>query len=171
MPKHWSELRKDNHLIRFFQTDESPRHKAMFLGSAEWLIRTGKQQNNDRAVAKGMEALAKVYKDFDEERDATDEMPDMSRIAITQDVSIVKRDRVNYTEEEKQRMARKYGLTTKDLQEIEDEELLSGGKPEEPDYFEYMEKKDEEDALGRENNEMSEITIHSLRMMRNKQKT
>ena len=67
----------------------------------------------------------------------------MSRIAITQDVSIVKRDRVNYTDEEKLRMARKYGLTTKDLQEIEDEELLSGGKPEEPDYFEYMEEKED----------------------------
>lgn len=146
-PRTVTELNNDvlvcNHLIRFFQTDESPRHKAMFLGSAEWLIRTGKQQNNDRAVAKGMEALAKVYKDFDEERDATDEMPDMSRIAITQDVSIVKRDRVNYTEEEKLRMARKYGLTTKDLQEIEDEELLSSGKPEEPDYFEYMEEKED----------------------------
>ena len=130
----------------------------MFLGSAEWLIRTGKQTNNDRAVAKGMEALAKVYKDFDEERDATDEMPDMSRIAITQDVSIVKRDRVNYTEEEKLRMARKYGLTTKDLQEIEDEEMFSDKREEEPDYFEYMEKKGEEDALGRGNNEISELT-------------
>ena len=147
-----------NHLIRFFQTDESPRHKAMFLGAAEWLIRTGKQQNNDRAVAKGMEALGRIYKDFDEERDATDEMPDMSRIAITQDVSIVKRDRINYTDEEKLRMARKYGLTTKDLQEIEDEELLSGGKPEEPDYFEYMEEKDSGDTLRRGNNEFGELT-------------
>lgn len=41
-------------------------------------------------------------------------------------------------------MARKYGLTTKDLQEIEDEELLSSAKPEEPDYFEYMEEKENE---------------------------
>lgn len=91
------------------------------------------------------------YLSFDEERDATDEMPDMSRIAITQDVSIVKRDRVNYTEEEKLRMARKYGLTTKDLQEIEDEELLSGGKKEEaPDYFEYLEEK--EDTIRHGNN-------------------
>ena len=57
----------------------------------------------------------------------------------------MKRDRVNYTEEEKLHMARKYGLTTKDLQEIEDEELLSGGKKEEaPDYFEYLEGKSEE---------------------------
>lgn len=150
-PRTVTEINNDvtvcNHLISFFQTDDSPRHKAMFLSSAEWLIRTGKQQNNDRAVAKGMEALANVYGNFQEERDATDEMPDMSRIAITQDVSIVKRNRINYTEEEKLRMARKYGLTTKDLQEIEDEELLSEGKPEEPDYFEYMEKKDEEDMI------------------------
>lgn len=142
-PRTVTEINNDvlvcNHLIRFFQTDESPRHKAMFLSAAEFLIRTGKQQNNDRAVAKGMEALAKVYKDFDEERDATEEMPDMSRIAITQDVSIVKRDRINYTDEEKARMARKYGLTTKDLQEIEDEELLGRKKEDEPDYFEYME--------------------------------
>lgn len=147
-----------NHLIRFFQTDESPRHKAMYLSSAEWLIRTGKQQNNDRAVDKGMQALANVYGNFQEEKDATDEMPDMSRIAITQDVSIVKRDRVNYTEEEKLRMARKYGLTTKDLQEIEDDEMFSDKREEEPDYFEYMEKKGEEDALGRDNNELSELT-------------
>ncbi len=164
-PRTVTELNNDilvcNHLIRFFQTDESPRHKAMFLGSAEWLIRIGKQQNNDRAVAKGMEALAKVYKDFDEERDATDEMPDMSRIAITQDVSIVKRDRINYTEEEKLRMARKYGLTTKDLQEIEDEELLNGEKPEEPDYFEYMEEKDEEDVIRHGYMKESKLTNNS----------
>jgi len=148
-----------NHIIRFFTTDESPRHKAMFLGSAEWLIRTGKQTNNDRAVAKGMEALAKVYKDFIEEKDATDEMPDMSRIAITQDVSIVKRDRVNYTEEEKLRLARKYGLTAKDMRDIaEEESLQSVGKENEPDYFEYMEQKEEDDSLKQGNSEMSEMT-------------
>ena len=147
-PRSVTELNNDvlvcNHLIRFFQIDESPRHKAMYLSGAEWLIRTGKQQNKENSVDKGMQALANVYGDFHEEKDAMDEMPDMSRISITQDVSIVKRDRVNYTEEEKKKMARKYGLTTKDLQEIEDEEMLSGGKPEEPDYFEYMETESEE---------------------------
>ena len=55
-------------------------------------------------------------------------------------------------------MGRKYGRTTKDLEEIEDEEMLSDKREEEPDYFEYMEKKGEEDALGRENNELSELT-------------
>ena len=73
-PRSVTEINNDvavcNHIIRFFQTDETPRHKAMFLSSAEWLIRTGKQQNNDRAVSKGMEALSKVYHDFEEEKDA-----------------------------------------------------------------------------------------------------
>ena len=149
-----------NHIIRFFTTDESPRHKAMYLSSAEWLIRTGKQQNNDRAVDKGMQALANIYGNFQEEKDATDEMPDMSRIAITQDVSIVKRDRVNYTDEEKLRLARKYGLTAKDMREIAEEESLQAvGKENEPDYFEYMEKKYEEDgSIGQGNSEMSEMT-------------
>ncbi len=142
-PRTVTELNNDvtvcNHLIRFFMTDESPRHKAMYLSGAEWLIRTGKQQNNDRAVDKGMQALANVYNNFDEEKDATDEMPDMSRIAITQDVSIVKRDRVNYSDEYKAKMARKYGLTVKDLQDMEEDTLFQGAdKEKEPDYFEYM---------------------------------
>lgn len=144
-PRSVTEINNDvavcNHIIRFFQTDETPRHKAMFLSSAEWLIRTGKQQNNDRAVSKGMEALSKVYHDFEEEKDAAEEMPDMSRIAITQDVSIVKRDRVNYTDEYKAKMARKYGLTAKDLQDIADEEDMgNNSKEEQPDYIAYMEE-------------------------------
>lgn len=153
-PRSVTEINNDvavcNHIIRFFQTDETPRHKAMFLSSAEWLIRTGKQQNNDRAVSKGMEALSKVYHDFEEEKDATEEMPDMSRIAITQDVSIVKRDRVNYTDEYKAKMARKYGLTAKDLQDIADEEDMgNNGKEEQPDYIAYMEEEVSEDNAQR----------------------
>lgn len=150
-PRTVTELNNDvsvcNYLIRFFTTDESPRHKAMYLSSAEWLIRTGKQQNNDRAVDKGMQALANVYGTFKEEKDATDEMPDMSRIAITQDVSIVKRDRVNYTDEYKAKMARKYGLTRKDLQDMEEEASLNDmAKPDaEPDYFAYMEEQTEQE--------------------------
>ena len=150
-PRTVTELNNDvsvcNYLIRFFTTDESPRHKAMYLSSAEWLIRTGKQQNNDRAVDKGMQALANVYGYFQEAKDATEEMPDMSRIAITQDVSIVKRDRVNYTDEYKAKMARKYGLTRKDLQDMEEEASLNDvAKPDaEPDYFEYMEEQTEQE--------------------------
>ena len=143
-PRTITELTNDvavcNHIIRFFMTDESPRHKAMYLNSAEWLIRTGKQQNNDRAVDKGMQALATVYGNFLEEKDATEEMPDMSRIAITQDVSIVKRDRVNYTDEYKKKMARKYGLTAKDMQDIAEEESLQEHNEKVPDYMEYMEE-------------------------------
>ena len=162
-PRTVTELNNDvtvcNYLIRFFTTDESPRHKAMYLSSAEWLIRTGKQQNNDRAVDKGMQALANIYGNFIEEKDATDEMPDMSRIAITQDVSIVKRDRINYTEEEKLRLARKYGLTAKDMRDIAEEESLQAvGKDTEPDYFEYMEQKDEEDVIRHGYMKESELT-------------
>lgn len=145
MPRTITELNNDvavcNHIIRFFTTDESPRHKAMYLSGAEWLIKTGKQQGNDRAVDKGMQHLANVYGNFQEEKDATEEMPDMGHIAITQDVSIVKRDRVNYTDEYKRKMARKYGLTAKDMQDIaEEESLQAAGEAKVPDYMEYMEE-------------------------------
>ena len=159
-PRTVTELNNDvavcNHIIRFFQTDESPRHKAMYLSSAEWLIRTGKQQNNDRAVDKGMQALANVYGNFVEDKDATDEMPDMSRIAITQDVSIVKHDRINYTDEYKRKMARKYGLTVKDMQQIADEESLNATPEKAPDYFDYMEEVMEEKEDGKQAKEMKE---------------
>ena len=159
-PRTVTELNNDvavcNHIIRFFQTDESPRHKAMYLSSAEWLIRTGKQQNNDRAVDKGMQALANVYGNFVEDKDATDEMPDMSRIAITQDVSIVKHDRINYTDEYKRKMARKYGLTVKDMQQIADEESLNATPEKAPDYFDYMEEVMEEKEADKQAKEMKE---------------
>lgn len=159
-PRTVTELNNDvavcNHIIRFFQTDESPRHKAMYLSSAEWLIRTGKQQNNDRAVDKGMQALANVYGNFVEDKDATDEMPDMSRIAITQDVSIVKHDRINYTDEYKRKMARKYGLTVKDMQQIADEESLNATPEKAPDYFDYMEEMMEEKEADKKAKEMKE---------------
>lgn len=159
-PRTVTELNNDvavcNHIIRFFQTDESPRHKAMYLSSAEWLIRTGKQQNNDRAVDKGMQALANVYGNFVEDKDATDEMPDMSRIAITQDVSIVKHDRINYTDEYKRKMARKYGLTVKDMQQIADEESLNATPEKAPDYFDYMEEVMEEKEVDKQAKEMKE---------------
>lgn len=159
-PRTVTELNNDvavcNHIIRFFQTDESPRHKAMYLSSAEWLIRTGKQQNNDRAVDKGMQALANVYGNFVEDKDATDEMPDMSRIAITQDVSIVKHDRINYTDEYKRKMARKYGLTVKDMQQIADEESLNATPEKAPDYFDYMEEVMEEKETDKQAKEMKE---------------
>lgn len=159
-PRTITELTNDvavcNHIIRFFMTDESPRHKAMYLNSAEWLIRTGKQQNNDRAVDKGMQALANVYGNFLEEKDATEEMPDMSRIAITQDVSIVKHDRINYTDEYKRKMARKYGLTVKDMQQIADEESLNATPEKAPDYFDYMEEVMEEKEADKQAKEMKE---------------
>lgn len=164
-PRTVTELNNDvsvcNYLIRFFMTDESPRHKAMYLSSAEWLIRTGKQQNNDRAVDKGMQALSNVYGNFQEEKDATDEMPDMSRIAITQDVSIVKRDRVNYTDEYKAKMARKYGLTRKDLQDMEEEASLNdvAKRDAEPDYFEYMEEQTEQEDAQHHHSTAAEAEI------------
>ena len=50
-------------------------------------------------------------------------------------------------------------LTAKDMREIAEEESLQAvGKENEPDYFEYIEKKGEEDALGRGNNEINELT-------------
>ena len=51
---------------------------------------------------------------FQEKENAAEQMPE-SEINITGDVSVVKRDRVNYTDEEKKKFARRYGLTDKQV--------------------------------------------------------
>ena len=54
---------------------------------------------------------------FQEKESPTDQMPNVE-INITGDVSVIKRDRVNYTDEEKKKYARQYGLTQKQVQEL-----------------------------------------------------
>ena len=76
--------------------------------------------------------------------------------AITQDVSIVKHDRINYTDEYKRKMARKYGLTVKDMQQIADEESLNATPEKAPDYFDYMEEVMEEKETDKQAKEMKE---------------
>ena len=100
----------------------------------------GRNTGDWRAVAKANEQLANIHGgNFEEEENAVDQMPN-TNINITGDVSVVKTDRVNYTDEEKARLRKKYGMTEKELaQELEEVNGIWQAKEEEdedtPDVF------------------------------------
>lgn len=99
-----------NHIVSVLSVSDKAIHKAIVFDNIEWGIREGKKQNDLKAVAKATDQLIALYDGFKEEEDPTAQMPNAD-LNITGDVTIVKRDRVNYTEEEKAKMKRDYGLT------------------------------------------------------------
>ena len=124
-----------NHIVGVLSVSDKEIHKAMVFDNIEWSVREGKKQNDLKAVAKATDQLIQLYDGFKEEDDPQSQMPDMSRISITEDAGIVKRGRVNYTDEQKQKMSRKYGLSAKDIQEMFEED----------DYTPFVEITDEEE--------------------------
>lgn len=97
---------------------------------------------NITAVAAGANLKMKMNNDFKEDKNEADKMP-MMEINITGDVSVIKRDRVNYTDEERKRIARKYGLSEKQvINMIQDSNGTwqmpseEGDKPNEKDIYE-----------------------------------
>ncbi len=120
-----SEIANDTYVLNWLvgelAVSKTAIHKAMYEDNAYWLSKFGRNTGDWRAVAKANEQLANIHGgNFDEEENAVDTMPN-TNINITGDVSVVKTDRVNYTDEEKARLRKKYGMTEKELaQELEE---------------------------------------------------
>lgn len=103
-----------NHIIGRFDTPIDNIEKAKVQDASDWLIREGMKMGDPRSVKSGADLKMQLNNNFQEKDNPEDQMP-ASDINITADVSVVKRDRVNYTDEERKRMARRYGLTDKQV--------------------------------------------------------
>lgn len=103
-----------NHIIGRFDTPIDNIEKAKVQDASDWLIREGMKMGDPRSVKSGADLKMQLNNNFQEKENPEDQMP-ASDINITADVSVVKRDRVNYTDEERKRMARRYGLTDKQV--------------------------------------------------------
>lgn len=118
VPRTPAELANDvmafNHIIAVFTVDETASQKARYIDGAEWLMREGMKQNDARAVKAGMDALANINDNFKDKDDAAGEMPNAD-LNITSDISIIKTDRVNIDEEEKQRFFRRLNVTEREV--------------------------------------------------------
>lgn len=150
-----SEIANDVYLLNWLigQLDTSVEHieKAKVIDASDTLIREGKKMGDMRAIGKGADLKMNLFHNFDGKNPAEEEMPP-TQINITGDVSIIKSDCVNYTEEEKKKLQRKYGLSGKDVKELFEMEdgtfaPLPGAedagieKEEEKDIFEEAENK------------------------------
>lgn len=123
-PRTASEIANDTYVLNWLvgelSTSKEHIHKAMYEDNAYWLMKFGRNTGEWRAVAKANDHLALINGDFKEDENAAEQMPNTD-INITGDVSVVKTDRVNLSDEEKERLRKKYGLTAKELaQELEE---------------------------------------------------
>ena len=146
MQRARSEISNDvaalNWFIGRFDVDTTNIEKAKVLDASDWLISEGQKMGNITAVAAGANLKMKMNNDFKEDKNEADKMP-LMEINITGDVSVIKRDRVNYTDEERKRIARKYGLSeTQVINMIQDSNGTwqmpseEGDKPKEKDIYE-----------------------------------
>lgn len=132
-----------NAIIKYFQEqdDSVHRHKAMVLDNAEWLMREGKKQNNDKAVGKGIDTMMKLYDDFKEKDNAADEMPN-ANINISDDPTTVRRDRTKYSDEDMRRAYKEFGLSEKKVQTLVEQSDGSWALPDEDPERNEMEEED-----------------------------
>ena len=118
IPRTPTEISNDlalfNHIIGRFEVPMDNIERAKVQDASDWLIREGMKMGDPRSVKSGADLKMDLYNGFKEKDDAEEQMPD-SDIVLTHDVSVVKRDRVNYTDEERKKLARRYGLTDKQV--------------------------------------------------------
>lgn len=149
VPRTVSEISNDvyvlNWLIDRFATKTSAIERAKVEDASDWLIREGKKMGDAKAVKSGADLKMQLNNNFNESDDAASQMPN-TNINITGDVTIVKSDGVNYTEDEIKKLAHQYGLTMTEAREmIQNEDGVyteAGADGKDTDFFtEHEEEK------------------------------
>lgn len=144
VPRDYHRLSNDvqtlDHIIGRFSNPTVNIEKAKVIDASDWLIEEGMKSGNDRAVKNGADLKMKLHKDFDEQQQGFENIADTD-INITGDVSVVKPDRTNYTDEQKREFAKRFGLPEKEVEElIRNSEGIYETAPveeeREPDFFE-----------------------------------
>lgn len=147
-PRTITEISNDvavfNWIVGRFDTPVDNIERAKVVDASDWLVREGMKRGDARSVKSGADLKMRLHNDFKEEENVSEQMP-TTDINITGDVSVIKSDQVNYTDEEKRRLAKRFGLTSKeftDLVESEDGtwQLADEGSKEEPekDFYEEL---------------------------------
>ena len=106
-----------NYLVGKLSTAKKHIHKAMFESNIEWMQNFGRETGTWQAVKQANQDLAKINNDFKDDDDPQEQMP-TTNINITGDVSIIKSDRKSLTDEEREKLRKKYGLTAAEEREM-----------------------------------------------------
>ena len=112
-----NDARAFNHIIAYLSVDERAVDKLKVHDSAEYLMREGQKRGHFQAVKQGADLLMQLNNNFQDTQNAADQMPSLD-LNITGDVTIIKRDRYNYTDEERERLKRRVGMTDAEFTEL-----------------------------------------------------
>jgi len=111
-----------NQLVGRLSVAKNHIQRAVYEDNIEWLIQFGKKTGNVTAMREAQRNLEKINNDFKEDANPADALKPGAERNITGDISIIKPDRQNYTEEELRQFAKKIGAKFEDVQEFVDGE-------------------------------------------------
>lgn len=101
-------------LLARLNTSKKYIHQAMVESNVEWLSEFGRQTGTWQAVKEANQEMFKLHNDFKDDENPQEQMPN-TNINITGDVSVVKEGRESLSDEEREKLRKKYGLTDKEL--------------------------------------------------------
>ncbi len=107
-----------NQLVGRLSVSKNHIQRAMYEDNIEWLIQFGKKTGNVTAMREAQRNLEKINNDFKEDANPADAMKPGVERNITGDISIIKPDRTNYTDDELRQFAKKIGAKFEDVQEF-----------------------------------------------------
>jgi len=128
-----------NQLLARLNQSKKHIHLAMVEANVEWLSEYGRQTGTWQAVKEANQEMFKLHNDFKDDEDPQEQMPN-TNINITGDVGVVKEGRESLTDEQREALRKKYGLTDKELA-VQMEEINGVWQPvdddeeEKPDIF------------------------------------
>ena len=121
VPRDYDRLANDvytfDHIVGRFHEPARNIERAKVLDASDWLIREGMKSGNERSVKAGADLKMRLHNDFDEQQEGFDNLA-TTDINITGDVSVVKPDRQNYTDEQKRAFAKRFGLPEREVEEL-----------------------------------------------------
>lgn len=121
--RSYSELSNDlyvfDKIVGAFDNVSMAVQKAKTINDLDWASREGKKMGDIKSVISAAKERMNLFNNFDEKKDAASQMP-KTNINITGDVTVVKPDNKNLTEEELKKLYAKYGLSQKDIIEMKE---------------------------------------------------
>lgn len=106
-----------NRVMRMYDESDDFIEKSKVLDGSDWLISEGMKRGDARSVKSGIDTKMSLFHNFDGRDNPAEQMPN-TMINITGDVSVIDSARANYSDEQKEKMAKRYGLSLDSVKEM-----------------------------------------------------
>lgn len=119
--RSYNELNNDlyvfNYITEQFNQVYPAIEKVKVNAAYDWVIKEGMKMGDLKAVKSAADSIREANNNFDDKKDAASQIPN-PHINITGDVTVIKPDNKNLTEEELEKIYKKYGLSRQDIIEM-----------------------------------------------------